>query len=216
MTYLDEADPLIHGLAVTTHRKYRSVAVDDLVQCGREWVLGHPKLVATWVEGEDEKAGWAKLSKALGRILNAAARREKAYLAGYHPDDEAYYNVSLIESILPAVFDDSVADAPPANERGEERSVNDPAITALWPVHLADVIRAWKKGSLTLDERHVLALRYSDHLPLAGVAHLLQTDIEGVEDLVRSGMGKLIDALGGPPEQGCSRNCPECGQGVAS
>lgn len=211
MSYLDEADPLIHGLAVTTHRKYRQVAVDDLAQYGREWVLQHPKLVAKSLEDENEKAGWARLSKTLSRVINAAARREKAYSSGYHPDDEAYYSVALIESILPAVFDTSVADAPPANERGEIRSTQDPAIQALWPVHLADVISAWKRGSLTLEERHVLSLRYSDHLPLVTIAHVLQVDIEAVEELVRSAMGKLVDALGGSPERGCSRGCPECG-----
>ena len=211
MTYLDEADPLIHGLAVTTHRKYALAAVDDLVQCGREWVLQHPKLVTKWLEDENEKAGWARLSKTLSRILNAEGRREKAYRSGYHPDDEAYYNVSLVESILPAVFDDAVADAPPANERGEIRSLQDPAIAALWPVHLADVSGAWKRGALNAAERRVLSLRYSDHLPLDAIAHVLETDLEDIEDLVRSAIGKLIDVLGGTPEQGCGRNCPECG-----
>ena len=205
----DDVSDLINATAAMVARKHPSSTFHRLALVGHSWVTLHPKRVGKWTE-DGSKAAWSQLCRAIERELVVAARAEKAFAAGYHPDDEAHYSADLIAAVLPALFDDGMLTDPPTTERSEARNTSDPAITTSWPVHVADVRTAWTLGGLTADERSALIAVYVDGCPPADMAQALSLDLETFETVLDNGMGRLIEVLGGPRVVSC-RNCEECG-----
>ena len=210
MTDDNEVDALIHGLARQVHRSYRMVPFQDLYECGLIWVQAHPLRVREYLDHEDEKRGWGKLTVAIIRAMSRMARQEKAFSAGYRPEDEAYYNLALVETVLPAVFNPDEAGDAPQGEQHEIRGSHDPSVQNPWPVHLADVSRAWKRADLSVAQRGMVRLRYGEHKPLAIVAAVYERGIADVEHELRDALRRLIDQLGGDKPQPCPHACKEC------
>lgn len=88
--------------------RYRGygVTADDCAQEIYVWVYdrGLPK-IERWLASDPQQTTRVYMS-----MLDAARRYaedEKARVAGYRPDDVAWYSVSLVESILPLAMDSS-------------------------------------------------------------------------------------------------------------
>jgi len=208
--YTDELDAVIHGLARQVHRQFRMVPFDDIFQHGRTWVLSHPQRVTDYLEDEDAKRGWRKLSTATTKAMQRMARSEKAFSSGYRPEDEAFYNAALVELVLPAVLNPELADAPPQGEQHEIRGAHDPAQSDPWPVHLADVGRALRLSELSVRQRGMLALRYGSHRPLAVVAAVYEVGIPEAEAELHDALRRIVARLGGERPAPCPRACEEC------
>lgn len=210
----NEVDALIHGLATQVARRYRMVVRDDLLQQGRLWVLAHPLRMEAWLS-DDDAASWRKMSEAIAAELEAYAHREKAAKLGYELEDEAYYTVEMIEELLPAVFDPDRETAP-VLEQQEVRAPSDPAISAVWPCHLADVSAALVKCSMGPYVRASIVFRYADGLTDYEIAAWLrqagEDDVtyDDVAVMIQQGLRAMVHYLGGDRPRPCGRSCHEC------
>lgn len=215
----NEVDALIHGLAVQVARRYRTsdgsrrtyVERDDLLQQGRLWVLAHPIRMGEWLEADDDQA-WRQMSQAIAAEMEAYARREKAASLGYELEDEAFYTIEMIESLLPAVFDPE-REMAPVLERQEVAAPSDPAVSAVWPAHLADVSAALDR--LPPGVQDCVVMRYAEDMTDYEIAATLWTrgpDIEVAEvaPMIQSGLQAMVRYLGGERPRPCGRSCKEC------
>lgn len=203
-----EVDALVHGIAIQVARCYRTSDRQDLVQQGRLWVLSHPQRMADWLEADDGEA-WAQLDAAVRAEMERYARVEKAAVLGYELEDEAYYSADLVEALLPSVFD-TEREIAPVHERDEVRGSTDPAISAVWPIHLADIGAAFDRAHMTVDERAAIRARYGVALNDYEIARTLSVNYDAVDPCIASGIQAMLRYLGGARPKPCKRSCKEC------
>jgi DNA-directed RNA polymerase specialized sigma24 family protein len=204
----NEVDALVHGLAIQVARRYRTSAREDLLQQGRLWVLAHPLRMAEWLEADDT-AAWGRMSAAITAELEAYARREKAAALGYALEDEAYYTVSLIEEMLPAVFDVD-RELAPTLEKNEVKGPSDPAISAVWPAHLADVSAALDRSPMDSVSAAAIYARYEQGMTDQEIAADSLIPLDAVEPAIQRGLAAMVRYLGGERPRPCGRSCSEC------
>lgn len=190
-------------------RFYGHVERDDLVQIGWVWKYEHPGTFTGYDTDEDEKRAGYRLRRDLMMCLEKYARKQRAENLRYGPDDEAFYSETLIGAILPSIlFADY--DAPQAQSDG--RGSSDPAESGTWMAHRQDVERAWREAPLQERERDALILYYGFGKTQAEIASMVGVLDQRISERIRSGMRKLIAALGGDKPSGCPYDC-ECHEG---
>lgn len=204
----NEVDALVHGIAIQVARRYRTSSREDLLQQGRLWVLAHPKRMDYWLEQDDAEA-WRRIDSAVRAELECYARYEKAARTGYALEDEAYYSTDMIEELLPAIFDPD-REAAPVMERQEVRAPSDPAISAVWPCHLADVSAALDRSSMPGPARVLIGRRYEFGMSDPEIAEEFNITTDEVASLIHSGLQAMIGYLGGSRPSSCTKTCPEC------
>lgn len=195
-------------------RRYRGfVTYADMAQEGVVWVLRHPATVEKRLE--DGRRGEGRLVGALARYMDKQARKERAASIGYKVEDEAYYNRSIIEAALPAIWDNEMLVRPPAEEAPEgPRKPANPAETSNWLVTVLDVRSAWEKAEMDTNWRLALAYRYGEGLRLYQIADLLEVSDTTASSYIEKGLRSLTNQLGGKPPYECEGEC-ECGKGRA-
>lgn len=199
-----DIDMAIHAAARRVVRRYRRyILVEDLVQEGYLWVGQHPRATEAKLPDPDgtekeHRAAFGRLVNMLERALEGVARAEKAAASGYDPRDEAFYEIALIEELLPALWDESVLHDPPRRDVETQVTENrDPAVAPTWPAMVADIHRAWKLADLTQDERNLLSLRYGTGLTVEQVAKATDSSKDTVIRHMKVAKQKLGRALHG-------------------
>lgn len=79
----------------------------DLQQEMLMWCLEHPKKVSKWLDPDDageRKRGEGALRVTLRRVGEQYARTERAEAAGFSTDDEYFYDIAVVEELLPEAF----------------------------------------------------------------------------------------------------------------
>lgn len=110
------------------------------------------------------------------------------------------YDRELIESLLPAVWDESfcygirVENAPDSDmPRGTTNKATGNTLAA----HIADIKAGWKKAPLDLDERRTLLLAYGCDWKQKEIAKKLGLSQPTVSRRLYSGVGKIVACLNG-------------------
>lgn len=206
----NDVDSLVCGLAAQVARKHRLFDYAyDLAQVGRTWVLAHPERVGRWLEADDNQS-WRQMSAAVTGSLEQEARREKAAREGYSLEDEAYYSAELIVETLPSIFDPNRWVAP-QGEQHEVRGTSDPAVSPVWPAHLADISRALDRSPMGAMSRAAIHLRFRDGLSELEIAARLALSVDEVAEYILAGIRSMVAYLGGPRPRTCDTSCQECG-----
>jgi hypothetical protein len=207
--------------ARAVHISYPDLTISQYADAGWAWVRGHTKRVlAAWDDQNPspfDSATGQRLVRAIERYMEATGRREKAALAGYRVEDEAFYPKTLIEMALPALWDVSIATSAPIalDENAGDgylppKRLSDPAEGNNWLASVVDVRQAYQETVLSEDQKHWLKLRYYNHLSVEDVARSLGLGAEYVNHQLEAALRKIQRTLGGERPTGCSSSC-ECG-----
>jgi DNA-directed RNA polymerase specialized sigma24 family protein len=112
------------------------------------------------------------------------------------------YSRELVEQLLPAVWDSSLAFGmtnPQAPDPDMPRATIDVSHGCTLYAHLADIRSAWKHASLSLDERRALLLRYGMGWKEREIGAQLGSPQRTVSDWITRGVGRMRDYLNGAP-----------------
>lgn len=155
---LAAAEPIVRQACRTIAQRFRGyIEFDDLAQEARLWCLQHQQKLSEWLDCDpDDKAGFRrgakKLSTTLSREAERAARRERAAMLGYRPEDEWFANRGTIKELLPVVIGGGY-DGYEVSPKEAVRSPGDPAEGNNKLALLADVAAAWKAHPSAVLER---------------------------------------------------------------
>jgi DNA-directed RNA polymerase specialized sigma24 family protein len=210
---IESTETHVRIAAAQVARRFRGyITYADLAQEGILWVLRHPKTVANRLE--DGRRGDYRLTAQLARYMEKKARAEKAATLRYDPADEAFYQRSFVETLLPGVWDSEFLIKPPDDLTASEPHARkaDPAETSNWMVSVMDIREAWRRANLDENVRLALAYRYGDGLRISQIAELLEVADSTVQHYLTKGVNALIKQLGGAAPYSCNADCPdECG-----
>lgn len=207
---LESTESHIRIAAAQVARRFRGyMSFADLSQEGVIWVLRHPKTVSNRLE--DGKRGDYRLTAQLARYMEKKARAEKAASLRYDPADEAFYQRSFIETLLPGVWDDTYLQKPPDAITSTEPHArkSDPAETSNWLISVLDIRDAWKRADLSDDVRLTLAYRYGDGLRISQIGQILEVADSTVQNYISKGINGLVKQLGGSAPYSCNGDCPD-------
>lgn len=211
--YHTKLDPaaVIDTAAYNVLNKFRTyVEHEDLVSVGWIWVMDHPAKMDEFIAEESASLAAWKLDKAVWKVMERYARKERAHRIGYKPKDEAFYTAAGIESMLPRVL---MGDPLPDRvERAEIRPTGDPAEGGDWLAGYIDVSRAWRHAKLTQQEKTILGMTYEEGFSQEVTGEALGLSQATVSRGHDRAIRKLQSYLGGPPVGDCPYSC-ECHEG---
>lgn len=194
----------IHWAAVRVANRYRHIVdKEDLMSEAWVWALSHPRMVREIFRDVDE-ADQRTLTSALRRfgrkvekVMEKVARAERAERTGYRPEDEYFYTIPLLETVLPALFITELRHVPPVVEKQEGKSNQDPAESGNWNVLILDVERAYNACELTLQERTALFLRYGVGLTEEKAGAEMHMSRYVLRDIAHGAMRRIAFKLNG-------------------
>lgn len=168
---------------------------DELVSLGYMWIAAHKDKVLEWSDKEQHPSGWRALSKSMLRYMNREVARERTRRNG-GVDDSFYYTPSLVEEVLPDVWDveDRVMSSHPG-EQDTPRGKMLPGEGGNREAVIADVAKAVSR--LHEQEKSILQARYFTNLTILEIAKMHGVSEDTVERRIRNTLQSVIDTLGG-------------------
>jgi DNA-directed RNA polymerase specialized sigma24 family protein len=200
MTHWDEG--VLRAVRSAAARSYAAqrgfVETDDLMQEGYEWVLKNQARVNEWVE--EGREGFAQLHQALYRAMHRYTMRQRYLKDGTKPGDYFFYQLAVIQDLLPEAFDNEpnygqsasdlnagVRSGKPLSEGGDRMAM------------IADV----KAGLASLDsgDYALMVIKYGqgEVLPDTEIAQLLEVHQTTVNRNVNRVLRKIAKHLGSEP-----------------
>lgn len=181
---------------VTTeyHKKFHMVEAEDIRQSLFQWFVEHPNKLTEW-----ESIGPRDAKNLLYRSLRNQAldycQRWKAKSIGYQVDDVFYYEMDIVEALLPSVLrgELSITQKLDLGRTGRPTAPNEGGNLMAMMIEIDYAY--WK---LNKEDRKVLFLRYAEAMEYADIAK----EFEGkTEDAMRMQtvrtVRKLINKIGG-------------------
>lgn len=110
------------------------------------------------------------------------------------------YTRTLVEQLLPAVWDSSSAygmDDPTAPDPDMPRATVDPSHGGTLLAHLADIKTGWTCAYIPLRERQAMILRYGMGLTHAEIGQQLGVSRQAIAERLTEGVGRLVEYLNG-------------------
>ena len=192
----EETVPFIAGVVNDVRRSYPTVPTDDLWSEGYLWVVANPGKVREYLTFDPPREGERMLYSALRNRLRHFARREKAAIAGYRPQDEFFYTPTQIrEELLPALFDREAWANPPTPPDGGGGGRTPAHERGGWMASLADVADAYRK--LDRETRDMLRMRFADDLPQTRIAEILGLSDMDITRGIERAVNRIHAELGG-------------------
>lgn len=190
-------EELVRPIAAQYAKFYKMVERDDIAQELRLWWLTNQRSVKRYLGDEDEKAGQRKLYRSLQRAAGRFCRTEKAALDGYRTDDEAFYDPSMIRSLLPMVWDDSLITETQRSldSTGKITSTKRASEGNTLPVMVADITLA--VDTLSQTDKDILYQFYGRGLDQKDVADQLDITVTTTRKRESRAINRVRDALGG-------------------
>lgn len=160
---------------------------------------------AEWVEEHSDNQevlrGWLRqVAKRTQKAEERAYRAERAYVAGFHPADEAFYSLRVLRNLLPAYLDQGVTEHPPRGRVEGIRGHADGAEYGNWPVMMMDI----EQGLKNMPEGQARLLRKYFSFPQGsgGWTHIeisgaMGQNPEALYSRVNRALGALQRELGG-------------------
>lgn len=213
---IEETEHHCKVAAAQVARRFRGyVTYADLIQEGYVWVIKHPATAQQRLD--DGRRGEQRLVNQLAKHMEKQARKERASSLRYQPEDEAFYQRTLVEAALPAIWDEDLMLKPPDDDNTTEphRRRSDASETSNWLVTVLDIRSAWEKAEMDLNWRTALAYRYGEGLRVYQIADLLEVSDTTAQTYIDKGVRAIIHALGGTAPGRCPPDC-ECGEGIGS
>lgn len=154
---LDAAEPIVRQAARQVEQRFHGyVDMDDLCQELRLWCFEHEAKLSEWLDSDDPKDvkhGSKKLMISLSREAERTARKERAVMLGYKPEDEWFANKGVLQELLPVVISGGYDGYEVTPKELVQGGRSDPAEGNGRLALLSDVKAAWEAHPSPLLER---------------------------------------------------------------
>ncbi len=191
-------DDIIRQQAKRVQRMSRGIAeFDDLVSMVYVYMVRRPEKVAEFWDAEQQDP------RSLGKFRTIAYRRmldyvasERASQTGGVATDQYYYHVTLVENLLPNIFEvqDRTFPTQPETDSGR-RGKSSPSEGNNIAAMYADVLAAYNK--LNERDQEYVAMRHRDHLTVADMAAVLEVSDTAVRKRYARIIERMLDHMGG-------------------
>lgn len=196
---LEALTDAVNITAGSLFRRYGRYGVDtqDISQELWIWSMKKTDKLEEWLcreTEEEQRMGYAALTKSLRRAGERYCRKEKAAVSGYKAEDEYFYDLSLIKDWL-AVRQNGVGVLTNSEFVGKIKRTK--VASEGWNVEatLADIDRAL--DCLESDQRAILLALYADQDKVEDVALDFGVSRQAIEQRAHRALLKMVDFLGG-------------------
>lgn len=191
---IEKWDYIVVAVASEYFRKYPMVEHDDIKQSLYQWFLEHPGKLREW-EAIGEKDTKNLIYRSLRNQALDYCQYWKAKSLGYEPSDVFYYDVDVVEALLPAVL---------RGEHGVSHKLNlggpgkppAPAEGGNMMVMMIEIDKAYRK--LNTEDRTVLFYKHAESLDYVSIATEMKLSSEDAARMRHNrAVKKLITRIGG-------------------
>jgi len=162
------------------------------------WALERPQKLNALLDEDDEQERTRKLRNALCNHLDRVARKEKAAILGYEPEDEYFYSLGQLRELLPQVYGEKADWVSFSASDNEVKPTSDPAEGGNRVASLVDVGEAL--GRLSQQDQWCLYLRYGTGASELDIAeNHLQVEQGAAHMRIERALKRLRQELGGSP-----------------
>jgi DNA-directed RNA polymerase specialized sigma24 family protein len=191
---IEKWDYIVISVSSEYAKKYQMVEHDDIKQSLYEWFAEHPNKLKEW-EAIGEKDAKNLIYRSLRNQALDYCQRWKAKTLGYEVSDMFYYDVTVVEAILPMVIRQEHGVSHKLNLGGPGKPPA-PAEGGNMMVMMIEIDKAYNK--LNTEDRTVLFYKYAESLDYGSIATEMKL---GSEDAARMrhnrAIKKLITRIGG-------------------
>ena len=199
----DDYKSLVRTIAGQFGKRYHMIDKDDIEQELWMWFITHPKKTNEWMK-LDTKEGDKLFAKSLRNAAHDFCQKEKAKILGYSPDDNYYYDKTIVEQILPYLLKSEVneeidliatLDLIQSDLSLTNSSGSNPAEHGNWIAYFSDISKAFNE--LPEDKQNLLRLRYMEDFGPNELASQLDMRPDAARMKVARALKTLINKLGG-------------------
>ena len=187
---------MVLRIASDYRKRYPMVELEDLIQEQNLWFVTHPRKFKEWLTF-DEKERDRLIAKSLRNAALKYAEKEKARKGGYDLGDVYYYDVSVVETYLPSIINNS--HEMPEKIKDLNSKVTDKGEVSdgmNWLALRADIDKAFNK--LSEAKQNVLRIKYTDpKVEWETIAEDMSTTANGARMKVQRALASLVQNLGG-------------------
>lgn len=191
---IEKWDYIVVSVASEYFKKYPMVEHDDIKQSLYEWFAEHPNKLKEW-EAKGEKDAKNLIYRSLRNQALDYCQRWKAKSLGYEASDIFYYDVDIVEALLPGVLRDEHGVSHKLNLAGPGKPPA-PAEGGNMMVMMIEIDKAYRK--LNTEDRTVLFYKHAESMDYGSIAAEMKL---GSEDAVRMrhnrAIKKLVTRIGG-------------------
>lgn len=205
----DNAEEHLYELAVpsavTVAKRFQPFATyDDLHQEIIVYILTHPNLVTelneSYATQDPEMVKWAarKIMARMRRHAERYARKEKSASLGYRPEDEYFYDMHKIATLIPSVinFDHTATIIIERGvDDGQPKGQSAPSEGGNLMAMIIDVKRIYDK--LTVEDQQLLEQYYVLEMSLQQVADAWKISKSTADRRIQRLLRRIIRELGG-------------------
>jgi len=185
---------IVDGVAAEYHKKFDVIDTGDIRQALYEWFLTHPNKLNDW-EAIGEKDAKNLIYRSLRNHALDYCQHWKAKSGGYETSDLFYYEMDMVEALLPSVLRGEMSSTSKLN-LGRPGRPSAPSEGGNLLAMMIEVDYAYWK--LSKDDRKVLFYRYAESMDFGDIAREMEL---GSEDTARMrhkrAIKKLINKIGG-------------------
>lgn len=174
-------------------RSFPMVDREDILQEIHMWIASHEDKIEEYLD--QGKLGQNKLSKSMRHAGIRFCQKEKAAYLGYETRDLYYYDLALIKTTLPLIWDDEAWVNPPKPVEEAKVKHRAPAEGNNYAATLADVSRAVSR--LPLADKEMLRMLYAEGSTIKEVAEVLDLTISATNSRLNRAVKKIQTVLGG-------------------
>jgi RNA polymerase sigma factor (sigma-70 family) len=199
----DDYKSLVQIIAGQFGKRYQMVDRDDIEQELWMWFITHPKKTHEWIKF-DPKEGDKLFARSLRNAAHDFCQKEKSKILGYSPDDNYYYDKTIVEQVLPYLLKSEVSDEIDliatldliqSDLSITNSSGSNPAEHGNWIAYFSDISRAFNE--LPEDKQNLLRLRYMEDFGPGELATQLHITSDAARMKVSRALKTLINKLGG-------------------
>jgi RNA polymerase sigma factor (sigma-70 family) len=199
----DDYKTLVRTVAGQYAKRYHMVDRDDIEQELWMWFITHPKKTHEWIKF-DPKEGDKLFARSLRNAAHDFCQKEKSKILGYSPDDNYYYDKTIVEQVLPYLLKSEVSDEIDliatldliqSDLSITNSSGSNPAEHGNWIAYFSDISRAFNE--LPEDKQNLLRLRYMEDFGPGELATQLHITSDAARMKVSRALKTLINKLGG-------------------
>lgn len=186
---------MVLRIATEYRKRYPMVELEDLIQEQNLWFVSHPRKFKEWLALEQKERD-RLVAKSLRNAVLKFSEKEKSRKGGYDLNDVYYYDISVVETFLPSIINNSYE--MPAKIRDLNFKVNKGEVSdgMNWLVLRADIDKAFNK--LSEAKQNILRIRYTDEkADWKEIAPDMGTTADGARMKVQRALASLVQNLGG-------------------
>ncbi len=187
-------DYIVVSVAAEYHKRFNMVELEDIKQSLYEWFLEHPNKLDEW-EAIGKKDAKNLIYRSLRNQALDYCQRWKAKSLGYDVNDLFYYDLELVEALLPAVLRGETSEPPKLNF-GMPGKPPAPSEGGNLMAMMVEIDAAYKK--LSIDDKTVLFRKYAESLDFGAIANEMGLTSEDAARMRHNrALKKLVVRIGG-------------------